>query len=441
MAHIGAGDGISIGSYWEQSVGPIREDRQLFGEARFDVAVVGAGYTGLSAALRLAQAGVSVCVLEANRVGWGASGRNGGFCCFGGTKRSEADLIRQFGLEETKRFLAYQLEAMDTVSDRLSQWDLDVDRHSDGEVILAHRPKDYKGFADESRFLNETLGLDTRVMAPGELRERGLGGPQFHGAMHLRHGFALNPMKYVQGLADRVRRSGDARLYAHTPVETIQREGAEWRLSTPHGTVRTGKVILAGNGYSRADAPSWLNGRLMPVMSSVLVTRPLSDGELADQGWTSDFMAADTRILLHYFRLLPDRRFLFGTRGGIFETPGSFNAMRKRSRADFDQMFPAWRHVETEYNWHGHICLSRDLSAFVGPVPDMDGVFASMGYHGSGVAMASLSGEKAADLALGKISSAGLPAVISQPFRKFPFPAFRQIYLQGAYCWYGLKDR
>ncbi|MEP5068167.1 FAD-binding oxidoreductase [Roseibium sp.] len=440
MAHIGEQDGITIGSYWEASVGEIKEDRQLVGEARFDVAIVGAGYTGLSAGLRLAEAGLSVCVLEANRVGWGASGRNGGFCCTGGTKRSDAQLISKFGLEEAKRFLAYQLEAIDTVDDRLARWNLDADRHSKGEVILAHRPRDYAGFAAEAAFQKETFGIEAAVLGPDALKERGLGGPEFHGGLHLPYGFALNPMKYVQALAAQVRRRG-GRIFAHTPVTQFEQEGPNWRLATRYGSVQAEKVILAGNGYSRENAPNWLNGRLLPVMSSVLVTRPLSDGELNEQGWTSDLMAADTRILLHYFRLLPDRRMLFGTRGGIFETPDSLKAMRARSRADFDRMFPAWAHVEADHQWHGHVCLARDLSAYVGAVPDMDGVFASLAYHGSGIAMSSLSGEKVADLALGRIKQLDLPAVISRPLRRFPFPALRQVYLQGAYWAYGLKDR
>ncbi|WP_417670012.1 NAD(P)/FAD-dependent oxidoreductase [Roseibium sp.] len=440
MSYPGRNEHITVGSYWEASVDAIREDRQLVGNARFDVAIIGAGFTGLSAALKLAESGVSVCVLEANRVGWGASGRNGGFCCFGGTKLSEGELIRRHGLDEAKRFVRYQLEAIETVEDRVNRWGLDVDRHSDGEIYMAHRRKDAAGFAEEAGFLNETFGLNARVLSQGEMTEEGLGGPEFHGAMHVPHGFALNPMKYVQGLAEAVRASG-ARIYAHTPVSAVERCDGDWCLRTRHGSVTASRVILAGNGYSREGAPAWLNGRLMPVMSSVLVTRPLSDEELQAQGWTSDLMAADTRILLHYFRLMPDRRFLFGTRGGIFEIPETLKAVHKRGRADFERMFPVWANVETEYNWHGHVCLARDLTAFVGAVPEMPGVYASLAYHGSGVAMASLSGEKVAELILGKISTSDLPAVIAKPFRTFPMPALRKLYLQGAYWWYGLKDR
>lgn len=440
MAHAGARENIMIGSFWESSVSELPEDRQLFGEALFDVAVVGGGITGLSAAMRLAEAGASVCVLEAQRVGWGASGRNGGFCCMGGTKLSERDLIRKFGMDEAKKFVSYQLQAIDKVSDRITALGLDVDRHSKGEVYLAHRPKDAAEFAEEADFLSSNFGLRTEVWPEEELAERGIGGPEFFGGMHVDHGFALNPMKYVQGLARQARRLG-AKLYSHTPVTAINRDSPYWRLETPHGSVRAHRVVLAGNGYTREQIPRWIHGRIMPVMSSVLVTRPLTDDEITDQGWTSDLMAADTRILLHYFRMLPDRRFMFGTRGGIFEGRESLERMRKRGRADFNRMFPAWAHVETAHEWHGHVCLARNLTPFVGRVPDMKGVYASMAYHGSGVAMASLSGEKVADLMLGKCRQEDLPAAIQMPFKKFPLPFLRKFYLQGAYWWYGMKDR
>lgn len=431
---------LDIGSYWEATVGDVPLDAAFEGEQRFDAAVVGAGFTGLSAALRMAEAGLSVCVLEAGRVGWGASGRNGGFCCFGGSKLSEQEMIRRFGLAETRRFVDYQREAIETVSGRIADWGLDVDRHSDGEMLLAHRPSDRETFEEEAAFAREHLGIQLDILSKRDLEAQGIAGPEFHGGLHVRPGFALNPMKYVLGLAEKARQAG-ARVFARSPVTGVSKEGVAWRLLLDRGSVLADRVILAGNGYSREDAPDWLHGRTLPVMSSVLVTRPLSDDALAAQGWTSDLMAADTRILLHYFRLLPDRRFLFGTRGGISENPRSLEAMFERGRADFDRMFPAWADVETEYKWYGHVCLSRNLTPFVGEVPEMKGVFAALAWHGSGIAMASLSGERVADLALGRLAGPDLPDLVSQPLRRFPVPALRNAYLQGAYWLYGWMDR
>lgn len=410
------------------------------GNAVFDVAVVGGGFTGLSAALKLAEAGLSVCVLEAEHVGYGASGRNGGFCCLGGSKLDSRQLVRRFGLEEARKFVAYQVAGINLVSDRLEKWGVDADRHSRGEMTLAHRLKDLLALKSEAVYLKDNFGITARVLGKQDLEDEGYGGPQFHGGLHMPYGFALNPMAYIHALADQVRANG-GKIFGKSPVRGLARDGERWRLDTEQGFVRARRVVLAGNGYAREDAPKWLHGRTLPVMSSVQVTRPLTGDELAAQGWTSDTMAADSRILLHYFRLLPDRRFLFGTRGGIFENRAALTAMQKRARGDFQAMFPAWRDVQAEFQWHGNVCLARDLTPFVGEVPGMAGVFAAMGWHGSGIAMASLSGEKVAGLITGAVQSQDLPKVIRDPFKRIPFPALRKLYLQAAYWWYAYCDR
>jgi len=426
-----------IGSYWEATVSPV-DDPALNGDHKADVAVVGAGFAGLSAAWKLAKLGLSVVVLEAEHAGFGASGRNGGFCCMGGSKLSEGDLIRRFGLDAARAFVSYQQAAIDTVAGRLKDWEFVADRHSDGEITLAHRPSEAADFFEEAAFLNKTFGLGVTVLSKEESAERGMAGPEFHGGLYVPRGFALNPLKYVLGLADAARQAGVV-IHGTSPVRRITPEGAKWRLHCPSGSVLADKIILAGNGYSDERTTEWLSGRLLPALSNILVTRPLTDAELTDQGWTSDLMAADSRILLHYFRLLPDRRFLFGTRGGITETWPTPQRLRQRSRRDFARMFPAWAGVEETHFWAGRVCLSRDLLPFAGEVPDMPGVYAAMCWHGNGVAIASHTGEQLAEVVAGRKTLGDLPLVLRQPLRRFPFPVLRRLYLAGAYAWYGLK--
>ena len=210
-------------------------------------------------------------------------------------------------------------------------------------------------------------------------------------------------------------------------------------MRTGQGELRAKQVIFATNGYSRDDLPGWFAGRYLPVQSNVLVTRVLTESELTAQGWSSDQMCYDTRNLLHYFRLMPDRRMLLGLRGAMRATPGEHARTRATARADFDRIFPAWREVETPHFWSGLACLARDLMPFAGPVPGMDGAYAALCYHGNGVAMGSYAGR----LLAAEITGQGpeTPAPMRRPLRRFELGRFRRLALPVAYRLYGLKDR
>ena len=416
----------------------------LEGEAQADFAIVGGGFTGLNAALRLAGAhGADVALLEAGDVGWGASGRNGGFCCVGGSKRSLTSLVRHFGHDETARFLDFQAQAIDHVRDLLATNDIEADTHSNGELSLAYREKAMRALEEEAAHLRNAFGIELTLHSRAELAEMGAAGPEFFGGATLDRGFALNPLKYTTGLA-RAARDAGAKLHGRSAVTDISRENGRWRLETARGHLSARRLIMATNGYLEESLPgapfSALGGRLLPVLSSVLVTRPLLPEELAAQGWTSHQMAYDTRRLLHYFRLMPDGRFLFGMRGGTDTTPRCDVKMRREILADFHRMFPAWRPVDVTHVWSGFVCMSAELNPYVGPLAGVPDAFASLAYHGNGVAMGSLCGAMAADMAAGAKTSADLPAVTRGPLKRFPFPALRKAYLKAAYHWYALCD-
>ncbi|PTW57572.1 glycine/D-amino acid oxidase-like deaminating enzyme [Breoghania corrubedonensis] len=434
-----------LGSYWETTVEPeARNDSALEGDAQADFAIVGGGFTGLNAALRLAtRHSADVALLEAGDIGWGASGRNGGFCCVGGSKRSLTDLVRHYGHDETARFLDFQAQAIEHVRDLLATHGVDADTHSDGELSLAYREKAVRGLQEEAAQLRSTFGIELKIHSRAELAEMGVAGPEFFGGATLDRGFALNPLKYAKGLA-RAARDAGAKLYRRSAVTSICRENGGWRLDTAHGRLFARRLVMATNGYleeGRAGTPfKALEGRLLPVLSSVLVTRPLTADELAAQGWTSHQMAYDTRRLLHYFRLMPDGRFLFGMRGGTNTTPRCDVKTRREILADFHRMFPAWRDVEVTHVWSGFVCMSANLNPYVGPLDTAPDAFAALAYHGNGVAMGSRCGVAVADMAAGATTPADLPAVIRGPLKRFPFPTLRKAYLKAAYRWYALCD-
>ncbi len=432
------GEGPRSGCWWDQTA--ISAARPAFGKtARTDVAIIGAGFTGLSAALHLSRAGISVTVLDAERVGWGASGRNGGFCCLGGGMAGDAALDRRFGVKERIDFRRSELAAVQLVERLIQEIGVNVDRHSRGETVLAHLAKDVMALEEDAATLHQNYGVGHTLHDKSELAALGMNGP-FHGALTIDAGFGLNPRKYLNGLAQAAEANG-ARIFEKSAVAELKPESDGWCLRTNGHALQADQVIVATNGYSSEDVPSWLAGRYMPSQSNVIVTRPLSDDELAAAGWTTDQMAYDTRNLLHYFRLMPDRRFLFGMRGGLFTGQAAERRATAKIRSDFIQMFPAWRAVETAHSWSGMVSLARDMLPFAGPVPTAKGLWAGMCYHGNGVAMGSYSGALLAQLVQGKQPDLLYPRAMRAPLRRFELGRLRRAVMPFAYAALMFADR
>lgn len=402
-----------------------------------DVAIIGAGYTGLSAALSLAKDGAKVVVLDARFPGWGASGRNGGFCCLGGAMLEDKKIDRAHGKSARIAWRMSEKRAVSYVHTLIEQHGIDADTHSVGETILAHKPF-AKKFDIELTACGENYGVTPHLHSVADLKAHGLHGP-FHGGMTIPIGFALHPRKYILGLVTTAEQAG-ALILGDSPVSNISPTQTGYRLSAGHTAVECQQVLIATNGYSSEDVPPWMAARYLPAQSSVLVSRPLEQSELEAAGWTSRQMAYDTRSLLHYFRLLPDNRFLFGMRGGLQSTKKSEVRNQKAIRRNFEKMFSAWQNVDTPFYWSGMVCLSPQLRPFCGPVPGMPGVFAGFGYHGNGVAMGSYAGAQLAQMMQGKTPEHSLPEFTRQPPGRFPLGRFRSALMWPAYAVARLSD-
>ena len=426
------------GCWWDQTHGA-PERPALQGAAQADVVIIGGGFTGLNAALHLTQAGVGATVLEAERVGFGASGRNGGFCCLGGGMLDDAALDRKSGRAERLGWRQAEVAAIRQVEDFIAARGINVDRHSRGETQLAHRPRDFEEMRGRLAYYAENYGVTARLTEKADLAAEGLNAG-FEGAITVPIGFGLNPRKYVTALAQAAEEAGAAICHNSPATGVTGRKGA-FEVTTPRGCIRAERVIIATNGYSSEDLPTWLAARYMPTQSSVIVTRPMTEAELAAQGWTSQQACYDSRHLLHYFRLMPDNRMLFGVRGGLMSNPNSERRALARARADFEAMFPAWRHVETPHGWSGMVCIARNRMPFVGQVPDQPGIFAGLCYHGNGVAMASYSGAILADLVRGITPERPYPAPMRAPLARFELGRFRRAVMPFAYAGFALSDR
>lgn len=427
------------GNYWRTTVeGPTTTDPVAEGDISCDVAIIGAGFTGLNAAIELADAGVDVAVFDAEHVAWGASGRNGGFCCLGGEKLGQRALIRRYGSNQTAMYRTAQRASIDLVAKHIDDFGLEVDRHSEGETQLAHRPSDSTGFKADAEEIQAIYGVQPTILGKSELADHGLAGPEFYGAITVPIGFALNPLKYAVGLARAAREKG-VRIFAGSPITDIRHEG-RWTLISPLARIRSAKLIVATNGYSSDDLPAWYSNRYLPVQSNVMVTRPLHEDELRAQGFSSHQMCYDSRTLLHYFRLMPDNRFLFGLRGSVSASGLAARALEQRLRSNFSRMFPHWAGVEASNFWTGLACLSRSRVPFAGPLGDLPDAWGAMAYHGNGVAMGSYCGRLTADMALGR-STRPHPDFMRQAPRKFELGRFRRAQLRIAYMAYKVMDK
>jgi glycine/D-amino acid oxidase-like deaminating enzyme len=349
------------------------------------VAVLGAGYTGLSAARQLAKAGASVVVLERGQVGDGASSRNAGQVLTG-LKLDPAALISKYGEARAKELFAVSRDAMSELHRVIADEHIECELTRTGHIQAAAKPSHFHAFAEEQALLARVFNHEVRLVAERDQSSE-LGAHGYHGLLIDEASCAINPAKYVYGLAAAAVRAGVV-VATQTPVERAVREGGEWRLQTARGDVRARDVLAATNGYTDKAAPA-LQRRLIPIGSYVITTAPL-DERVAARLLPTRRMAYDSRYFLHYFRLTSDNRLLFGGRAE-FSGPTLESAARAEAilRHAMSSIFPELASTPIDYAWSGHVAFAQDQMPHAGRLGDM---FYAGGYAGHGIAMATYLG-------------------------------------------------
>ena len=431
-------------SYWEATASDLPDvGEPLQGDASCEVAIIGGGYTGLSAAYHLAKNHqVDVRVLDAGHIGWGASGRNGGFCSMGGSFYGIDELIKHYGLDAARQHYKAQRDAVELVRDLVVSENIDARMQGDGELEVAHSPRAFSHAASTAEIFREQIGVETEIFDADEVRERFCDSAFQYGGTLQRPTFGLHRLRFAKGLAAATARRG-ATLHPLSEVLDWRKDGARHLLSTAAGTLRASTVVYATNGFLPERLHGDFFGVTLPLISAIVVTRPLSDDELAAHHWSTETPVFNTRPLMNYYRLLPDRRFMFGGRGHSTGDPAGSARNFERLIAALHRQWPEWRNAAIEYKWHGFICVTRRLTPCIGRLDDDDSVYFGFGYHGNGVNNSNWTGKQIADwIGSGqKTCPESIPALMRGLADRFPLPGLRLRYLQTALTWKRVVDR
>lgn len=418
-------------SYYHATQNRVLELEPLEGDRRADVCIVGGGYSGLSAALHLAERGYDVTLLEARKPGWGASGRNGGQLC-SGQRKDQIELTRMAGEAAAKGFWELAEAAKNLARSLIAKHAIDCDLKP-GIAHPNHKPGYDRGSRAYVDFLQRQYGYDQIEFLEREAMAALVGSDSYYGGSLDMGAAHLHPLNYALGLADAARNAG-ARLYRDTLVEGYD-EGKPNRVRSARGVVSADVILLACNGYLGRLEPR-LAGKIMPINNFIIATEPLSPAELEVIN-PRDVAIADSRFVVNYYRLSADKRLLFG--GGENYSRNFPRDIASFVRKPMSQVYPQLADKRIDFAWGGTLAVTLNRMPHFGRLGDGN-IYFAQGYSGQGVAMATLAGKLIADALAGETENFDLFGKI--PTRSFPGgDLLRWPGLVLGMTYYALRDR
>ena len=418
-----------VRSYYAATAHEAPDHSALAGDATFDVCVVGAGIAGCAAALELSERGYRVALLEAERVGWGASGRSGGQAIFGfGTAMDT--LAAQVGHETARRLWDVSVEALEFVRDRVARHGIDCDLHW-GHLHVATKPRQRDELLDLQRELAESYGYHSPRFLGRDGVEALLATTRYCAGLHDPRSGHLHPLNYTLGLA-RAAAAAGARIFERSPVTRIE-QGDPVRLVTPRGTVHARHAVLTRGGYvAGLRAPA--DWRVMPVGTYVVATEPLGEARISAL-IRENIAVADVNFVLDYFRRSADHRLLFG--GRVSYSGIDARDTGRATGARMRRVFPQLAGVQLDYVWGGYVDITMSRAPDFGRIGG--NLYYLQGFSGHGIAMAGLAGRLAAESIAGQAERFDLFGRL----RHHAFPGGRWLRTPAlvlAMLWFRLRD-
>lgn len=417
-------------SYYAATANALDPFPTLEGDVAADVCVIGGGYTGLSAALHLAERGFDVVLVEANRVGWGASGRNGGQVD-SGQRRPQSELESLLGRDHARQLWTLAEEAKALVKSLIAEHGIACDLKP-GIIHADHK----KRYVDHSRREVEKLQDDydyplVRALSQEEIRDE-LGTQYYYGGAIDEGAAHLHPLNYALGLAKAAHKAG-ARLFERSRVLDYD-AGDPCRVRLEHGTVSARFVVLACNGYlEKLDRRT--AARTMPINNFIIATEPLGD-DRAKTLIRNDLAVADSKFVINYYRLSADKRLLFG--GGETYSYTFPKDIKAFVRPHMLEVYPQLKDVPIDFGWGGTLAITVNRLPYFARLSQ--NVLTAAGYSGQGVALATFAGKVLADAIAGTAERMDLMAKIPT----HPFPGGRHLrspLLILSMIYYSLRDR